>query len=90
MSNSEQGQPVRFGSVAGGGRYAARRRLPLRAGAGDQRIGVSRALAGAPISRQGSPLLTAQKPLPLVVVTAMDPERIGDYQRMVAQLRESA
>jgi histidyl-tRNA synthetase len=84
---NEQGQPVRFGSVAGGGRYdglVGRFRSEPVPATGFS-IGVSRLLAA--LKAVNSPLLTAQKPLPLVVVTAMDPERIGDYQRMVAQLR---
>jgi histidyl-tRNA synthetase len=84
---NEQGQPVRFGSVAGGGRYdglVGRFRSEPVPATGFS-IGVSRLLAA--LKAVKSPLLTAQKPLPLVVVTAMDPERIGDYQRMVAQLR---
>ncbi|MFL5219540.1 MAG: ATP phosphoribosyltransferase regulatory subunit [Microvirga sp.] len=85
--SNEQGQPVRFGSVAGGGRYdglVGRFRSEPVPATGFS-IGVSRLLAA--LKAVNSPLLTAQKPLPLVVVTAMDPERIGDYQRMVAQLR---
>src|SRR4051794_33686517 len=84
---NEQGQPVRFGSVAGGGRYdglVGRFRSEPVPATGFS-IGVSRLLAA--LKAVNSPLLTAQKPLPLVVVTAMDQERIGDYQRMVAQLR---
>ena len=84
---NEQGQPVRFGSVAGGGRYdglVGRFRSEPVPATGFS-IGVSRLLAA--LKAVNSPLLTAQKPLPLVVVTAMDAERIGDYQRMVAQLR---
>jgi histidyl-tRNA synthetase len=84
---NEQGQPVRFGSVAGGGRYdglVGRFRSEPVPATGFS-IGVSRLLAA--LKAVNSPLLSAQKPLPLVVVTAMDPERIGDYQRMVAQLR---
>jgi histidyl-tRNA synthetase len=80
---------VRFGSVAGGGRYDGLvgrfRNEPVPATGFS--IGVSRLLAA--LKAVNSPLLTAEKPLPLVVVTAMDrePERIADYQRMVAQLR---
>jgi histidyl-tRNA synthetase len=84
---NEQGQPVRFGSVAGGGRYdglVGRFRSEPVPATGFS-IGVSRLLAA--LKAVNSPLLTAQKPLPLVVVTAMDPERIADYQRMVAKLR---
>jgi histidyl-tRNA synthetase len=86
---NEDGQPVRFGSVAGGGRYDGLvgrfRNEPVPATGFS--IGVSRLLAA--LKAVNSPLLTAEKPLPLVVVTAMDrePERIADYQRMVAQLR---
>jgi histidyl-tRNA synthetase len=84
---NDEGQTVRFGSVAGGGRYdglVGRFRAEPVPATGFS-IGVSRLLAA--LKAVNSPLLTAGKPLPLVVVTAMDRERIADYQRMVAQLR---
>jgi histidyl-tRNA synthetase len=84
---NDDGQPVRFGSVAGGGRYdglVGRFRAEPVPATGFS-IGVSRLLAA--LKAVDSPLLTAEKPLPLVVVTVMDRERIPDYQRMVASLR---
>jgi histidyl-tRNA synthetase len=84
---NDDGQAVRFGSVAGGGRYDGLvgrfRNEPVPATGFS--IGVSRLLAA--LKAVNSPLLTADKPLPLVVVTVMDRDRFGDYQRMVSRLR---
>jgi histidyl-tRNA synthetase len=83
----ESGRLVRFGSVAGGGRYdglVARFRGEAVPATGFS-IGVSRLMAalshlgqqvGAP---QGGP----------VVVLVMDRERIADYQRLASRLREA-
>jgi histidyl-tRNA synthetase len=81
----EDGRPVRFGSVAGGGRYdglVARFRGEEVPATGFS-IGVSRLLAA----------LTHLKKIDLegaagpVVVTVMDRDRIADYQRMTSALR---
>lgn len=85
---NEDGQPVRFGSVGGGGRYDGLvgrfRNEPVPATGFS--IGVSRLLAAlkaidSPIVRKGPDVR------PLVVVSVMDRERVGDYQRMVTELR---
>ena len=84
----DDGRPVRFGSVGGGGRYDGligrfRRSEPVPATGFS--IGVSRLLAA--LQAVKSPLVTgADVPGP-VVVLVMDRERIADYQRMVARLR---
>lgn len=83
----EDGRPVRFGAVAGGGRYdglvARFRGEPVPATGFS--IGVSRLLhALAHLGR-----LDAGAELGPVVVLAMDkePHRIADYMRMVSDLR---
>jgi histidyl-tRNA synthetase len=83
----DDGRPVRFGSVGGGGRYDGLigrfRSEPVPATGFS--IGVSRLLAA--LQAVKSPLVTrAEAPGP-VVVLVMDRERIADYQRMVARLR---
>jgi histidyl-tRNA synthetase len=84
---NEDGQVVRFGSVAGGGRYDGLvgrfRNEPVPATGFS--IGVSRLYTALKLTN--SPILAgAAKPGP-VVVTVMDKDRIGDYQRMVSELR---
>jgi histidyl-tRNA synthetase len=84
---NDEGQPVRFGSVGGGGRYDGLigrfRSEPVPATGFS--IGVSRLLAA--LQAVKSPIVTgAEAPGP-VVVLVMDRERIADYQRMVATLR---
>ncbi|MFZ1883628.1 MAG: histidine--tRNA ligase [Rhodoplanes sp.] len=81
----EKGNPVRFGSVGGGGRYdglVARFRGEPTPATGFS-IGVSRLLAA--LERLNKVKMTAA-PGP-VVVTVFDRDRIADYQRMVQQLR---
>jgi histidyl-tRNA synthetase len=83
----EKGNPVRFGSVGGGGRYdglvARFRGEPVPATGFS--IGVSRLLAA--LKHLGK---IEDKPVPgPVVVTVFDRERIADYQRMVQQLRDA-
>jgi histidyl-tRNA synthetase len=84
---NEQGQPVRFGSVAGGGRYdglVGRFRSEPVPATGFS-IGVSRLLAA--LKAVNSPIVRGgQTPGP-VVVLVMDRDRIADYQRLVAKLR---
>ncbi|MCX7325114.1 MAG: histidine--tRNA ligase [Hyphomicrobiales bacterium] len=84
---NEDGQVVRFGSVAGGGRYDGLvgrfRNDPVPATGFS--IGVSRLYTALKLTN--SPILAgAAKPGP-VVVTVMDKDRIGDYQRIVSELR---
>src|SRR6266446_1387079 len=83
----EQGRPVRFGSVGGGGRYdglIARFRGEAVPATGFS-IGVSRLMAA--LQHLGK---VESKPEPgPVVVTVFDKERIADYQRMVTKLREA-
>ena len=84
---NDDGQLVRFGSVAGGGRYdgLVGRFRPEPVPATGFSIGVSRLLAALQAVR--SPLVTGADAVGPVVVLVMDRERIGDYQRMVGRLR---
>jgi histidyl-tRNA synthetase len=84
---SEDGRPIRFGSVGGGGRYdglIARFRGEAVPATGFS-IGVSRLLVA--LAYLGE-IETTPQPGP-VVVTVLDRERIGDYQKMVTQLRNA-
>jgi histidyl-tRNA synthetase len=84
---NDEGQVVRFGSVAGGGRYdglVARFRGEEVPATGFS-IGVSR-LAAA-LKSLGK--LGAEKPVGPVVVLVMDRDRIADYQQMVSELRSA-
>jgi histidyl-tRNA synthetase len=81
----DEGRPVRFGAVAGGGRYdgliARFRGEPVPATGFS--IGVSRLMAA--LRHLGK---SEDKPAAgPVVVTVFDKERLADYQRMVMQLR---
>jgi histidyl-tRNA synthetase len=81
----EDGKPVRFGSVAGGGRYdglVGRFRSEAVPATGIS-IGVSRLMAALQHLKK---IDTQGEPGP-VVVTVFDPDRIADYQKMVAALR---
>jgi histidyl-tRNA synthetase len=81
----EGGKPIRFGSVAAGGRYdglIARFRGEAVPATGFS-IGVSRLLAA--LSHLGK-IEAKPEPGP-VVVTVFDQDRIADYQRMVGRLR---
>ncbi|MFL6797592.1 MAG: histidine--tRNA ligase [Xanthobacteraceae bacterium] len=86
-SKDEDGRPIRFGSVGGGGRYdgliARFRGEPVPATGFS--IGVSR-LAAA-LQHLGK-LDGMAAPGP-VVVTVFDRERMHDYQRMVTALRQA-
>jgi histidyl-tRNA synthetase len=84
---NEKGQPVVFGSVGGGGRYdgLVGRFMKDNVPATGFSIGVSRLQAA--LTALGK-LGDAEASGP-VVVTVMEPERIGDYQRMVATLRNA-
>jgi histidyl-tRNA synthetase len=83
----DDGRPVRFGSVAGGGRYdglvARFRGEPVPATGFS--IGVSRLMAA--LIHLGK-IDTKAEPGP-VVVTVFDKERIADYQQMVQKLRHA-
>jgi histidyl-tRNA synthetase len=84
---NEEGLPVRFGSVGGGGRYdglVGRFRSEPVPATGFS-IGVSRLFAA--LKAVGSTIVAgAEKPGP-VVVLVMDRDRVADYQKMVAALR---
>ncbi|PTM38852.1 histidine--tRNA ligase [Bosea sp. 124] len=89
---NDDGQVVRFGSVAGGGRYdgLVGRFRPEPVPATGFSIGVSRLYSALKAAK--SPLVDAKSELPLVVVTAMDnksPEFMPGYQAMVSQLRKA-
>jgi len=85
--SGDDGKPVRFGSVAAGGRYdglvSRFRGEPVPATGFS--IGVSR-LAAA-LAHLGK-LESKPEPGP-VVVTVFDQERLADYQQMVAALRNA-
>ena len=81
------GNPVRFGSVGGGGRYdglvARFRGEPVPATGFS--IGVSRLLAAL----QTLGKAPADSGFGPVVVTVFDKDRVNDYQRMVKELRDA-
>ncbi len=83
----EDGKPMRFGSVGGGGRYdglVGRFRNEEVPATGIS-IGVSRLLAALEhLGKSGH--AKARGP---VVVTVMDKDRVSDYQAMVSALREA-
>jgi histidyl-tRNA synthetase len=83
----EDGKPVRFGSVAGGGRYdglvARFRGEPVPATGFS--IGVSRLMAA--LIHLGK-IDAKPEPGP-VVVTVFDKDRVADYQRMAQALRDA-
>jgi histidyl-tRNA synthetase len=86
-TKDEKGNPVRFGSVGGGGRYdglvSRFRGEPVPATGFS--IGVSRLQAALTLLGK---LDNKPEPGP-VVVTVFDRDRIADYQRMVSKLREA-
>ncbi|CAH1649218.1 MAG: histidine--tRNA ligase [Chelatococcus sp.] len=86
---NDEGQTVRFGSVAGGGRYdglvSRFRGEPVPATGFS--IGVSRLLAA--LKAVGSPLVSAAASRGPVVVLVMDRTEIGHYQKLVATLRQA-
>ncbi len=83
----EDGKPVRFGSVGGGGRYdglvARFRGEPVPATGFS--IGVSRLYSA--LKAVNSPIVAGAGARGPVVVLAMDRERIADYQKFVSALR---
>jgi histidyl-tRNA synthetase len=86
-TKDEKGRPVRFGSVGGGGRYdglvSRFRGEPVPATGFS--IGVSRLQAALTLIGK-----LDSKPAPgPVVVTVFDRERVADYQKMTAELRNA-
>jgi histidyl-tRNA synthetase len=83
----EDGKPIRFGSVGGGGRYdglVARFRGEPAPATGFS-IGVSRLLSA--LRAIDSPIVaSAKKPGP-VIVAVLDRDHMADYQRLVTNLR---
>ncbi|GEO14590.1 histidine--tRNA ligase [Microvirga aerophila] len=85
----EDGRPVRFGSVGGGGRYdgLVGRFRPEPVPATGFSIGVSRLFSA--LRMVNSPIVSGQdKPGP-VVVLVMDRDQVAAYQRMVSSLRQA-
>jgi histidyl-tRNA synthetase len=86
-TNDEKGRPVRFGSVGGGGRYdglvSRFRGEPVPATGFS--IGVSRLQAA--LTMLGK--LDTKPEFGPVVVTVFDRDRVADYQKMVASLRNA-
>ncbi len=86
-TRDEKGRPVRFGSVGGGGRYdglvSRFRGEPVPATGFS--IGVSRLQAA--LTMLGK--LDTTPDFGPVVVTVFDRDRVADYQKMVAQLRNA-
>src|SRR5262249_39133483 len=84
----EKGNPVRFGSVGGGGRYddLVARFTGQKVPATGFSIGVSRLQAALAALTQHQPP-AADRP---VIVTAMQKHRISDHQKMVQALRNAS
>ena len=86
-TKDEKGRPVRFGSVGGGGRYdglvSRFRGEPVPATGFS--IGVSRLQAALTLLGK----LDTKPALGPVVVTVFDRDRVADYQKMVAALRNA-
>ena len=84
-TKDEDGKPVRFGSVGGGGRYddLVARFTGQQTPATGFSIGVSRLYAALKLVGKAE----ESSVLAPVVVTVMDKDRQGDYWRMVQQLR---
>ncbi|SEQ49433.1 histidine--tRNA ligase [Thalassovita taeanensis] len=82
----EKGRKRQFGSVAGGGRYddLVKRFTGQEVPATGVSIGVDRLLAA--LREKGRLVSAVRGP---VVVTVMDRDRMGDYQAMVAELRNA-
>jgi histidyl-tRNA synthetase len=86
-TTDEKGNPVRFGSVGGGGRYddLVARFTGQQVPATGFSIGVSRLYSALEFLKKNK----ASTTLAPVVVTVMDKERQADYWRMVQQLRHA-
>jgi histidyl-tRNA synthetase len=88
-TTDEKGNPIRFGSVGGGGRYdglIGRFRGESLPATGFS-IGVSRLLAA--LKAINSPILNTAQTVGPVVVAVMDKEHIADYQAMASELRRA-
>jgi len=88
-ATDDKGQPIRFGSVGGGGRYdglVGRFRAEDVPATGFS-IGVSRLYAA--LKAINSPLVARPPHNGPVVVLIMDRDRIGNYQSLVARLRDA-
>ncbi|MCB5175464.1 histidine--tRNA ligase [Microvirga lenta] len=85
----EDGRPVRFGSVGGGGRYdgLVGRFRPEPVPATGFSIGVSRLFSA--LKTVKSPIVSGQEQPGPVVVLVMDRDQIAAYQRMVSTLRQA-
>jgi histidyl-tRNA synthetase len=86
-TKDEDGKPVRFGSVGGGGRYddLVARFTGQQTPATGFSIGVSRLYAALKLVGKAE----ESDVLAPVVVTVMDKDRQGDYWRMVQDLRQA-
>src|SRR5690606_12200718 len=86
-ANDEKGNPVRFGSVGGGGRYddLVARFTGQKVPATGFSIGVSRLQAALSALGKGADA----RPDGPVIVTVLEKERIADYQQMVQALRSA-
>jgi histidyl-tRNA synthetase len=86
-TKDEDGRPVRFGSVGGGGRYddLVARFTGQQVPATGFSIGVSRLYAALQLVGKAEEATT----LAPVIVTVMDRNRIGDYQKYVTDLRNA-
>ena len=88
-AKDENGRPVRFGSVGGGGRYdglvSRFRGEPVPATGFS--IGVSRLLAA--LRAIASPILASSEEAGPVVVAVLDRDNLADYQRLVTALRKA-
>ena len=87
VTDEKTGRPIRFGSVGGGGRYdgLVGRFRPESVPATGFSVGVSRLHAALKALEDGE-VGTPQGP---VVVTVMERNRMADYQKMAAELREA-
>ncbi len=81
----EDGRPVRFGSVGGGGRYdtLVQRFTGEKVPATGASIGVDRLIEALKLVETGD----EEAPLPPVLVTTMDKSLTEEYQRMTFELR---
>jgi histidyl-tRNA synthetase len=86
-TKDEKGNPVRFGSVGGGGRYddLVARFTGQQVPATGFSIGVSRLYSALELLKKNK----ASDTLAPVVVTVMDKERQGDYWKLVQTLRHA-
>ena len=85
--DGEDGKPIRFGSVGGGGRYdgLVGRFRGENVPATGFSIGVSRLYSA--LKAVGSPIVSAKPPRGPVVVLALDKDQLPRYQKLVAELR---